>query len=464
MANKRPNRDLRLSYAAVTPSPMPRSARTQHDFQMVDEAEEEEEDGNRSTYTPSLVTPVSPPVIRRLHSARTSDLDLRTRLPSRLQLDEHSNLLAFSDSVRNYASAPNTARPVSRRPSLGESIRISKHHSRSSSLGLRLANALGFDRRKSEPGLAESKVSLFTDERVWYDQFTSTDWVHDSIADAFRLRDLRSRKDFRGRLYAWFDGAQGWILVAIIGIITAVFAYLITVAETSIFELKEGFCSGSWTSRKSACCFDENDCPAWKSWGQRMNFAGLEQEWADFLAYVISVVVLAIASCALTLLTKTEISSNYSLTTLDENLGADPKPAVDNDNLSFKRPLSPIESLHDAQKTPTTVYYPAAGSGVAEVKVILSGFVVHGYLGVKTLVVKSVALVLSVASGLSLGKEGPYVHIATCVGNIACRLFSKYNHNDGKRREVLSASAASGVGVAFGAPIGGVLFSLEEVR
>ena len=64
---------------------------------------------------------------------------------------------------------------------------------------------------------------------------------------------------------------------------------------------------------------------------------------------------------------------------------------------------------------------------------------------------------------MSLGKEGPYVHIATCVGNIACRLFAKYNLNDGKRREVLSASAASGVAVAFGAPIGGVLFSLEEV-
>lgn len=146
------------------------------------------------------------------------------------------------------------------------------------------------------------------------------------------------------------------------------------------------------------------------------------------------------------------------MSTLDENLAATARqPSHIGDGTTSPR----------TAEGPTTegpmIYYSAAGSGVAEVRVILSGFVLHGFLGLKTLIVKTFALILSVASGLSLGKEGPFVHIATCVGNIACRLFTKYDHNDGKRREVLSAAAAAGVAVAFGAPIGGVLFSLEEV-
>jgi len=86
-----------------------------------------------------------------------------------------------------------------------------------------------------------------------------------------------------------------------------------------------------------------------------------------------------------------------------------------------------------------------------------------GYLGAWTLVIKSIGLPLAIASGLSVGKEGPSVHYAVCTGNVISRFFDKYRRNAAKTREILSASAAAGVGVAFGSPIGGVLFSLEEM-
>lgn len=115
--------------------------------------------------------------------------------------------------------------------------------------------------------------------------------------------------------------------------------------------------------------------------------------------------------------------------------------------------------------TPTArkVMYFAAGSGIPEIKTLLGGFVIHGYLGGWTLVSKAVGLCFSVGSGLSLGKEGPFVHIASCVGNIVSRFFPKFERNEAKRREILSAACAAGVAVSFGAPVGGVLFSLEEV-
>jgi len=52
------------------------------------------------------------------------------------------------------------------------------------------------------------------------------------------------------------------------------------------------------------------------------------------------------------------------------------------------------------------ILYTAAGSGIPEVKTILSGFVIRKFLGLQTLLVKAVGLTLSVASGMSLGKEG----------------------------------------------------------
>ncbi|KAF4765158.1 hypothetical protein HAV15_003746 [Penicillium sp. str.  len=105
----------------------------------------------------------------------------------------------------------------------------------------------------------------------------------------------------------------------------------------------------------------------------------------------------------------------------------------------------------------------AAGSGISEIKCIIAGFVMKGFLGAWTLLIKSIALPLAIASGLSVGKEGPSVHFAVCTGNVISRFFGKYKQNASKTREILTASAAAGVAVAFGSPIGGVLFSLETL-
>lgn len=328
----------------------------------------------------------------------------------------------------------------------------SKHHSRRGSWGSRLIQAISHH----QDSLAESKGSFLADDRVWYDQFTSTDWVHDSIADAYRAKALRSRKDFWGRVYVFFDGAQGWILSALVGFVVAVLAYVINVTEQLLFDWKDGYCHSHWYLSERQCC-PLGDCTDWISWSETFQDLPLAEKWREYLIYVLFVNVFAILACLFTLLTKTVVPSSYKLTTLDENLAAVAPALVDHEPHDETGDLSPPQELRrqgtEAPIHPTAppmIYYSAAGSGVAEVRVILSGFVLHGFLGFKTLVIKSIGLILSVASGLSLGKEGPFVHIASAVGNIACRLFEKYDRNDGKRREVLSAAAASGVTVAFG--------------
>lgn len=296
---------------------------------------------------------------------------------------------------------------------------------------------------------------------MWYDQFTSIDWVHDSIADACRVKALHARRDWRGRIQRLFDGAQGWLIVGIIGVLTACLAYFVTISESVIFDYKIGYCSYSWASNRKQCCQGATQCDEWKRWSAILSNDKLDSELVDYICFTLAAVILALLSCFLTLTTKTVVPSNIQISTLDENLGADDmRVPTEGPKARDKSPQT--RATENAQR-PAMVYYSAAGSGVAEIRVIVSGFVLHGYLGLKTLVIKSLALVLSIASGLSIGKEGPYVHIATCIGNIICRFFYKYRENDGKRREILSASAASGVAVAFGAPISGVLFSLEEV-
>ncbi|GAB1320734.1 hypothetical protein MFIFM68171_10944 [Madurella fahalii] len=402
-----------------------------------------------------LSLPSSPTSFRRQPSY------LNRRSSNGEPADERSPLLGAgtrTSRIRIHSAHGSPRVPnLSRNQSYADSVKSTRHHGRGHSWGQRLIEALS-DRQESS--MSDSKGSIFADDRVWYDQFTSTDWVHDSIADAYRVKALRSRKDFWGRVYVLFDGAQGWILSALVGFIVAVLAYVVNVSEATVFDFKDGYCVKGWLINEKKCC-PHGPCTDWRDWGEVLNGWPFGEQSTEYVVYISCVIALASLSCLLALTTKTVVPSAYRLSTLDENLAAEAaSPPPENGDEGAL--TSPRRAREEAM-APPMVYYSAAGSGVAEVRVILSGFVLHGFLGLKTLIIKSLGLILSVASGLSLGKEGPYVHIATCVGNIACRLFTKYDRNDAKRREVLSAAAAAGVAVAFGAPLGGVLFGLEEV-
>ena len=65
----------------------------------------------------------------------------------------------------------------------------------------------------------------------------------------------------------------------------------------------------------------------------------------------------------------------------------------------------------------------------------------------------------SVTAGLPVGKEGPMVHSGSVVATV---LSSTSIKNDGDKRDYVACGAAAGVCTAFSAPIGGILFALEE--
>eukprot|EP01137_Pigoraptor_chileana_P005834 Opistho-2@49442 len=213
------------------------------------------------------------------------------------------------------------------------------------------------------------------------------------------------------------DPWEGWLVAFGIGVSLALVAAVIDISTEWLSDLKEGYCPEAFWLNKKFCCWtsevnEDGECDLWVTWAESAGTNGQRSQFAlNYFFYVLFAVIFACFSAVLV------------------------------------KYLAPY----------------AAGSGIPQVKTIMGGFIIRGFLGWWTLLVKSVALVLSVASGMSLGKEGPFVHISCCFGNIFARLFDKYKKNEAKKRELFSAATAAGIAVAFGAPVGGILFSLEEV-
>ncbi|KAI0226835.1 H(+)/Cl(-) exchange transporter 3 [Lamellibrachia satsuma] len=256
-----------------------------------------------------------------------------------------------------------------------------------------------------------------------YDDFHTIDWLRDIARDRLRHRHIL-RKRHEGcfqKVKGAHDAWSGWLCVLLIGCATGTCAAVIDIGTTWMFDLKEGICIEQFWFNREQCCWSSNEtmfeddaCSQWRTWS---SLFGLDDD-----NHVGSYIV-----CYFMYVTWALLFSTLAV--------------------MLVRVFAPY----------------ACGSGIPEIKTILSGFIIRGYLGKWTLMIKSVCMMLAVSAGLSLGKEGPLVHVASCCGNIFCYLFPKYGKNEAKKREILSAASAAGVSVAFGAPIGGVLFSLEEV-
>merc|ERR1712166_619658 len=108
----------------------------------------------------------------------------------------------------------------------------------------------------------------------------------------------------------------------------------------------------------------------------------------------------------------------------------------------------------------------AIGSGIPRMKAILSGAPIGGTLGFTCLVAKVIGLTCTAATGLPIGKEGPFVHIGSCIAHLLSKIpaFSRIARHESLMIQALAAGVAVGVSATFGAPIGGVLFAIEVTR
>ncbi|NWS39548.1 CLCB protein, partial [Probosciger aterrimus] len=112
-------------------------------------------------------------------------------------------------------------------------------------------------------------------------------------------------------------------------------------------------------------------------------------------------------------------------------------------------------------------------SGLPEIIGYLNGTSIQHLFNIKTFLGTFVSCVLAVASGLFCGPEGPMIHLGALLGcglsqlqsdtlGMHLPIFTRFR-NSAEKRSFITAGAGAGIASVFRAPIGGLLFTFEEV-
>lgn len=225
----------------------------------------------------------------------------------------------------------------------------------------------------------------------------------------------RSGSGYKEDVEAALSASQGWVSALIVGVILGFIAVEIIICNKFVDDMRQGVCAGYFWLNKESCCpgFEPpGSCDSWVPWGEY--FGGPQARHNELVNFCFYVTVGAMFAMCGTV---------------------------------FCRFFAPF----------------AAGGGINEVKTIVSGSApMRRYFNGWTLFFKPICVILTTGSGLQTGKEGPFVHIGACASDLIGSFFPEFN-DDGRRRELLAAGAGAGMAVAFGAPIGGVIFAIEEV-
>ncbi|KAI0339618.1 Cl-channel protein [Trametopsis cervina] len=249
-------------------------------------------------------------------------------------------------------------------------------------------------------------------DRIAYADGSTIDWQREEAAERERKRDAHSSR--RGSVRRILDSARVWLVMVCTGVSIGVTGAWLDVLVRWLGDLREGRCAYGFFYNQVTCCsgLDVGEvCHEWQTWSEYLHVSSilgssLLQSWI----YILLSIALATSAAVL-----------------------------------------------------VVTYAPYAfHTGIPEIKAILSGYVFDAFLGGWTLLIKALGLALAVASGLSLGKEGPLVHVACCTAYLYSKVF-RLNPTESQKRTLLAASASAGVSVAFGSPLGGVLFGLEEL-
>jgi CIC family chloride channel protein len=119
-----------------------------------------------------------------------------------------------------------------------------------------------------------------------------------------------------------------------------------------------------------------------------------------------------------------------------------------------------IPTLGGLAVGPVIAFYAPEARGPGVPEVIESAALREGHILPSKALLKAWVTGLTIATGGSVGREGPVVGLGAAIGSFMARLFS---FSTGKGRICLACGVAAGFAATFNTPISGALFTIEVI-